>query len=203
MWSILRYLFFWLNMATNYINNILPIVRNVVCKTDKGEIKNILARYYLIKILLFFRMGMLIKLFDHKIVKTRVDFYFKKKHSVIFVKPICITSLIKCFSDYITEIKENQFEQDTYCCKLIDFKINNQQNLKYIKDTINMFKSVDFNYNKFCNRDKYGISLKLIDILELDGHVNIKQINYQKIIPPTRQIFDHNNLHTLDLEHIE
>lgn len=200
----------------NNLQYLLPIVRNVVCKTNK--LYNFTYYYYIIKILLILEKKLnfikyIINIFNKKINKIRIDFYLNNKnHSIILVNQKTLLDSINTFNNFLNDYENNKDKiyYDHYCCKLSDITIKSNNNIidnlnfNFIKNIITLFKGVDSDFNNFCDKEKYNISTKLVDILEMyEYNNNINFIEIKKIPPTIKKTFVNKDIQKLELCEID
>lgn len=204
------------------IHNIFPKVRNVTCKKH-NEFKNLTIQFYVIRFLIFIKfylpfLGIVIDYFikfvNYKIHKAKIDFYLDDNHhSIILVKGETLLDIIQTFSNFMKDYNnsQNNIIYDSYCCKISNVIIkSNGETLKeysfdFMKKTVSQFRGVDSEFNEFCTkREEYGISNKLVDVLDMNGckHI-IDSVEITKIPPTIKKFFGKEHLDKLELDQID
>ena len=196
-----------------------PQVRKVICKDEKN-IYNITFSFYIISVLLYLSnyfkkiCNYLIKLFDKEIKKTKIDFCVDNNcHSIILTKGKSITEIVNIFNNFIKDYENNKSTicYNSYCCKMSNVIIKSENKLiktydfTFTKEIIRKFRGVDSEFNNFCiKKEEYGISNKLIDVLDMHGCIHeIDYIEITKIPPIIKNKFDKESIGILELHQID
>jgi hypothetical protein len=201
------------------IKNLLPIVRKITCKKYK-RLFNFTIEFYIIYYLITLKkycifltkiIDLFIYPFNHYIDKTKIDFYINNNnYTIILTRAKSLIDIVNNFNKYINEYNKNKHKivYDKYCCKISDIKISNNNiiikelNLNFIKDVIGRIRGVDSEFNDFCNKDEYGISNKLTDVLDIYGYNKIDLIQVTKI-PATKYTYYKEDIEKIELDKID
>lgn len=201
------------------IKNLLPIVRKITCK-KYNRLFNYTIEFYIIYYLIILQkyctfltkiIDLFIYPFNQHIDKTKIDFYINNKNNtIILTRGKSLIDIVNYFNKYINEYNKNKHKisYDKYCCKISDIKISNnyiiikELNLNFMKDVICRIRGIDSEFNDFCNKNEYGISNKLTDVLDMYGHNQIDLIQVTKI-PAIKYTYYKEDIEKIELDKID
>lgn len=204
------------------LQNFFPKVRNVTCK-NHHKLNNLTFQFYAISFLLWVKecfpiltkiINFSMRYFNTEIHKAKIDFYMDDNyHSIILVKGKTLNEVVSTFYNFMKDYIDNRSDiiYDNYCCKISNILIKSNGKLlkefsfDFIKEIVSRFRGVDSEFNKFCiKRKEYGISNKLIDVLELYGcEHKIDLVEVTKIPPTIKKVFSKEHLEKLELDQID